>query len=395
MGRQAAVGGGEFLERKTRNLGDHVVDAGLKTGRCGAARDVVAEFVEREADRQFGSDFGNRKARGLRRQRAGARHARVHLDDDHAAIDRVDGKLHVRAAGVHADFAQHGQAGIAQDLVFLVGERLCWSHGDGVAGVHAHGVQVFNRADDDAVVRLVTHHFHLILFPAQQRLFNQQFLGGRGFQAALANGLKLFGVVGDAAAGAAQGEAGADDGGETEGLLNGPSLVHAVGNARAGGTQADLGHRLFELETVFGFVDGLGRSADQLDLISLQHAVVPQIKRAVQRSLAAHSGQNRIGLFLGDDFFHRLPGDGLDVGHVRRVRVGHDGGGVAVDQNDFVALFAQRLARLHARIVKLASLADDDGTSADDQNAFNVAAFWHFLCCSLLFLRFAHQARPL
>jgi hypothetical protein len=31
---QAAVGGGEFLERKTRDLGDHVVDAGLERLRA-------------------------------------------------------------------------------------------------------------------------------------------------------------------------------------------------------------------------------------------------------------------------------------------------------------------------------------------------------------------------
>src|SRR3989442_11127898 len=40
----------------------------------------------------------------------------------------------------------------------------------------------------------------------------------------------------------------------------------------------------------------------------------------------------------------RLPGDGLDVGDVGRGRVGHDRGRVAVDQDDLVALFAQRLA---------------------------------------------------
>ena len=215
LGRQAAVGGRELFKRKTRDFGDHVVNAGLKTGRRGAAGDVVTQLVQRKTDRQLGGDFGNRKTRGLGRQRAGARHARVHLNDHHAAIVRVDRKLHVGAARVNANFAQHSQAGVTQNLVFLVGQRLRWRHRNGVAGVHAHGVQVFNRADDDAVVRLVAHHFHLVLFPTQKRLFNQQLIGGRGFQAALANSLKLFRVVSNTAASAAQGEAGADDGGET------------------------------------------------------------------------------------------------------------------------------------------------------------------------------------
>ena len=99
--------------------------------------------------------------------------------------------------------------------------------------MHAHRVQVFNRADDDAVVGLVAHDFHLVLFPAEQRLFNQQLVGGRGFEATLADDFKLFRVVGNAATRAAQREAGADDRGETQGLLHVPGFLHAVGDARA------------------------------------------------------------------------------------------------------------------------------------------------------------------
>jgi hypothetical protein len=44
------------------------------------------------------------------------------------------------------------QRGVAHDLVLAVGERLRRRHGDRVAGVHAHGVEVLDRADDDHVV---------------------------------------------------------------------------------------------------------------------------------------------------------------------------------------------------------------------------------------------------
>ena len=141
---QARIGGREFLERETRHLGDHVVDAGLKAGRRGTAGDVVAQLVQRVANRQLGRDLGDGKAGGLGGQCRAARHARVHLNHDHTAVLGVDRELHVRAAGVDADLAQYRQRGVAQDLVFLVGQRLRRRHGDGVAGVHAHGVQVFD-----------------------------------------------------------------------------------------------------------------------------------------------------------------------------------------------------------------------------------------------------------
>ena len=65
----------------------------------------------------------------------------------------VDGELHVRAAGIHADLAQAADGAVAHHLVFAVGEGLGRGHRDGVAGVHAHGVEVLDGADDDARCR--------------------------------------------------------------------------------------------------------------------------------------------------------------------------------------------------------------------------------------------------
>ena len=54
---------------------------GSKLAGVGSG-DVVADLVEGVADGQLGGDLGDREPGGLRRQRRGARHARVHLDDD-------------------------------------------------------------------------------------------------------------------------------------------------------------------------------------------------------------------------------------------------------------------------------------------------------------------------
>ena len=121
---------GKLLEREARDLGDDVVDGGLEGGGRGAAGDVVLELVQRVADGQLGRHLGDREARRLRRQRRGARHARVHLDDDEAPVGRIDRELHVRAAGLHPDLAQHRDRGVAHDLVFLVGQRQRRRHGD-------------------------------------------------------------------------------------------------------------------------------------------------------------------------------------------------------------------------------------------------------------------------
>ena len=57
--------------------------------------------------------------------------------------------------------------------------------------------------------------------------------------------------------------------------------------------EADLHHGAAEQFAVFGLVDGLGRGADQLDVVFLEHAALAQGQRRVQRGLAAHGGQQR------------------------------------------------------------------------------------------------------
>ena len=102
----------KLFELPLRNFDDHVVERRLEARRR-LARDVVGDLVERVADRKLGRDLRDGESGRLRRQRRGARYARVHLDDDHAAVVRIDGKLDVRAAGLDADLADDSDGRVA------------------------------------------------------------------------------------------------------------------------------------------------------------------------------------------------------------------------------------------------------------------------------------------
>ena len=69
----------------------------------------------------------------------------------------------------------------------------------------------------------------------------------------------------------------------------------------------------------------------------------------------------------------------LDVGGVGELGVGHDRRRVRVHEHDAVALFAQHAARLRARVVELARLADHDRPAADQQDRLEVVATRHRL----------------
>ena len=366
----------ELLKGKARDLGDDIVDGWFETGRRGAG-DVVHDLVERVTHRQQRRDLGDREARGLGRQRRRARHARVHFDDDQAAILGVHGKLHIGTTGFHANLAQHRDAGVAHDLIFLVGQRQRRGDGDAVPGVDAHRIDILDRADDDGIVRLVADHLHLILLPAQHAFFHQHFGGGAGIEAAGDDTDELLAVIGDAAAGAAHGEAGADDRGQAHLLQRRQRLINAVGDAALRAFQPDLVHGIAEFQPVLGLVDGLGVRPDQLDAVFFQRAILGQRQRGVERRLPAHGGQHGIRPLLLDDARDDFGRDRLHIGRVRQLRIGHDRRRVGIDQDDAIALGLQRLHRLCARIIELAGLADDDRAGANDQDGFDVGAFGH------------------
>ena len=96
-----------------------------------------------------------------------------------------------------------------------------------------------------------------------------------------------------------------------------------------------------------------------------------------KRGLAADGRQDRVGPLALDDRGEHFDRQRLDVGPIRQLGVGHDRRRVAVDENDFESLGTQRFARLAARVVELARLADDDRAGADDENAFEIGATGH------------------
>ena len=110
-----------------------------------------------------------------------------------------------------------------------------------------------------------------------------------------------------------------------------------------------------------------------------------QLERGVERGLSAHGGQQRIGALGRDDLGDDVGRDGLDVGGVGQLRVGHDRRRIGVDQNDPVALGLEGLAGLRPRVVELAGLADDDGSGPDDEDGLDIRALGHeaaFYCRS-------------
>ena len=92
-----------------------------------------------------------------------------------------------------------------------------------------------------------------------------------------------------------------------------------------------------------------------------------QFDGEIEPDLTAEGGQQAVGPLALDHAAQDFDGQRFDVGDVGDALVGHDRGGVGVDEDRADALFAHRLAGLRAGVVELGGLADHDRPAADDQ----------------------------
>jgi hypothetical protein len=180
----------------------------------------------------------------LRRERRRSRHARVHLDDEHLTVARVDGKLNVAAARVDAYFANDRDGASRISLILAIGKRHRRGHGDRVTGMHAHRVEILDRADDDDVVVVIAHHLELELLPADHTSLNEYLARRREIKAVAHDLLELLAVVGDAAARSAERVRWPDDRREAGALDDRFGVVVAFRDSTLRDGQPDACHRL-------------------------------------------------------------------------------------------------------------------------------------------------------
>ena len=366
---QLPVNAGELLKRPAGDLDHHIVDGRFER-RHRLLRDVISEFIQPIADRQLCRQFCDWESGRLGCQRAGTGDARVHFNHHYPPRIRIDCKLNVAAAGLHTHRPHHQPGLVPQALVLFVGQGLRRGDGDAVAGVNAHGVEIFDGADNDEIVGAVAHHLQLILFPADQRLFDQDGMHRAFLQPPGHLFVELLRRKDGACAAATQGKTGANEDGEVpdHGRENLACFFERMGNAAEGRFQSGFGHRLLEQVAIFRHLHGAQIGADQFNAVAFEDALLRQGHRQVEAGLAAHGGQQRVRPLFGDDLLQQIDGKGFHVGSVSHLRVGHNCGRIGVDEHDPVPFCPQRLARLRARIVELTGLADDNRAGTDDQN---------------------------
>src|SRR6516164_1252578 len=237
-------------------------------------------------------------------------------------------ELDIGTARVDTDLTQTSNGGVAQPLILLVGQGQGRRDRDRIAGVDAHGVDVLDGADDDAIVRMVANHLHFVFFPTEQRLLDEDLAEGREGEAAL-DRLDQLGARGcNAAAFAAKGEGGANDRRQADSLERGKSLIDGADELAARALDPDAFHGLAEAFSRPRLVDDIRVGADHFDAMALEYTGARQFHGEVKRRLATQCWQYRVEPLLFDDALDHLRYERLDVGGVGQLGIGHDRGGL-------------------------------------------------------------------
>ncbi len=335
---------------------------------------AAGDIVQIQPAGQHGGYQCDRETGGFRSQRRGTGGPRVDLDDDDPVGYRVMSKLYVGAAD-DANLVYDPISLFLQPFLdlFRDGQHRCGT--EGVAGVDAHGVDVFNEADGDHIAFGVPDHFQLQFLPAQNGLFHQDLAHDTGLKPSGTNRLQLFSVIYQAAAFAAHGIRRTKDYRIPQFFSDRQGFLHGFGDVASGHFHADFRHGPFEFFPVLTSLDGIHLNADDFNAVFVQYPGFRQFGTQVQSGLTAQIWQQRIRPLLGDDLFDPLNIQRFDIGHISCLRVRHDGGRIGIHQHDLVSEIFQSLAGLGAGIVEFTGLTDDDGAGADDHYFMDICSF--------------------
>ena len=197
--------------------------------------------------------------------------------------------------------------------------------------MNAHRVKVFNGANDNAVVGVVTHDFHFVFFPTEKAFFDEYFSSGREVETTVNDYFEFLLVIGDATTGSTESEGWPDDEGHRANFISDDfGFFHGVSYAGDWKIEADLDHGIFEPLSIFTFVNGIGVCPDHFDAELVQRAGMEEIHGNVECGLAPEGGKKSVRLLFDNNFLNDLGRDWLDVGPLGKLRISHDGGRIGV-----------------------------------------------------------------
>ena len=131
-------------------------------------------------------------------------------------------------------------------------------------------------------------------------------------------------------------------------------------------------HRRLEDLAVLAALDRRQVDADDLHAVLLEDALLRELHGKIEARLPSQVRKNGIGPLFLDDLLETRFVERFNVSRVGHHGIRHDRRGIRINEDNLVPAGPQGLARLRSRIVKLASLSNDNWTRTDDENLVDI-----------------------
>ena len=228
-------------------------------------------------------------------------------------------------------------------------------------------VYIFHVADDDTVIRFITHDFIFDFFPAGYRPFDKNLINRAEFNTPRCYHEQFIIIIGNTAASPPQGEGRPYNDWVADFFSKGHGRRNVFENIAFRYRLIDVFHGFFEEFAVFRFFNSRKTCPQQLYMILFQYAGIGQFDSHIQSHLAPQCRQQTVRTFLFDDFCHIIQGNRFYINPVGDVFIGHDSRRITIDQDDFQSFFFQGPAGLGTGIVKFSSLTDNNRARTDNE----------------------------
>ena len=239
------------------------------------------------------------------------------------------------------------------------------------------GIDVFHVADGDRRIVRVPHDFVFDFLEALDALFHEHLPDRRKRKGVFQDFTKFLFIVGKSAARTAQRERGAQNNGIADLFRRRHSLFHTGGDQAGQDGFAEPFAKLFEKFAIFRTFDAFGAGAEHFHLTFVQDALFEKLHGEVKPRLPADTRYDGVRPFVTQNLAEIFQRERFHIYFVRRLRIGHDGRGIGVDEHNLVSFLFQRKARLRARIVEFRRLPDDDRAATYDEYFFQISSFRH------------------
>ena len=312
----------ELAQIPAGNLGDNVVQTGLKVGGGGLGNGV-GELGKSVSQTNLSRGVSKRVTGGLGSQSRRTRKTSVDLDDTVVKSIGLQSVLDIALAN-DAQVTDDLNGSSTEHVVLLIRQSLTRGNNDTVTGVDSERVEVLHVANGNTVVVSVTNNLVLNLLPALEGLLDENLGGER--QRAGGQVTELIGVGSEARTQTTKGVSRPDN----DGVAN---LLGSLDGGRFGNRNINLVQGLGEEITVLTGLQGLDGGTENLDTVAFKGAHAVHLHTQVQGGLTTEGEENTIGALALNDVGNILGGDGEVVDFIRKLVVGLDSRNVGVDQD--------------------------------------------------------------